>query len=280
MLQRSAIEKRRKVSVSRARRLADYYKRKCAEERRKGRIHLVRVIVHHLASALPRWLARVKVGRLYDKYLTDQATADSFRREYLPEQLQYESGLTLDFGCGRGRHCAMLSQCGFKVVGMDPERHDYWRRIPNAQFLQGGDRELPMFKSESFDLCLSFLVLTYIQDDKEVVRELSRVIKSGGWLVLQTVNQNNLRTVVRHDTLDPQRNTLHQYTIKEAVSMLEEAGFRVERVWTAQFYSPFLTTLFVYLLSVILPHQVAEFMSQHTPPKYRGVINLRAQRIR
>jgi len=267
------------MSASGAKTPIDRYKRRYDKEKARGKLHLVCMIAHYLVFAPLRWLARAKTERLYNGYLTNQAMANSFRREYLPDQLWYDSGLVLDFGCGRGRHCAMLSRCGFEVIGMDPEKHDYWREVPSTQFLQGGDGELPMIKSDSFDLCISFLVLTYIRDDRRAVRELSRALKRGGWLVLQVVNQDNLRTAVRHDTLDPQGNTIHQYTIKEAVSMLEEVGLRVERVWTAQFYSPFLTTFFAYLLGVILPRQVADFMSRYTPPKYRGVINLRAQKI-
>ena len=265
------------MNVSGTRRLVNYYRPRYIEERKKGKLHLARVIAYHLALSLFYWLGTIKVERLYDRYLTDRATADDFRKEYLPEQFQNESGLVLDFGCGRGRHCAMLSQCGFKVVGMDPTRHDYWQKIPSVQFLLGSNRELKLFKDDVFDLCLSFLVLTYIQDDKETVGELARVTRKRGWLVLQIVNQDNLRTIVRHRHLGPQM--IHQYTIEEAVSMLKKAGFRVERLWTEQFYSPFLTTFFIYLFGIILPHQVMDYASRHTPPRYRGVINIMAQKV-
>ena len=256
---------------------ARYYWNRCIEEKEKGNLHLARTIAYQLALSPLNLLWRLKNERLYSRYLTDRATADRFRTTYLPERFQQESGFVLDFGCGRGRHSAMLSLCGFNVVGMDPVRHSYWRKIPSTQFLQGGDGELGLIKNESFDLCISFLVLTYIQDDKRTVSELARVLRRGGWLVLQLVNQDNLRTSIRHRHLGPQM--IHQYTTEEATSMLEKAGFRVERIWTEKFYSPFLTTFFNYLLETVLPHQVLDYASRHTPPRHRGLLNITAQKV-
>ena len=269
------------MSIPKAKKRLSYYRYRCAEEGKKGKLHLAHLIAVQLVSWLNpfEYLKRIKVERLYDGYLTDQKVAKDFRKRYLPEQFQDGGGLALDFGCGRGRHCAMLSQCGFKVVGIDPIRYDYWQKIPNAQFLQGSNKELKLFKNESFDLCISFQVLMYIRNDKETVRELARVLRRRGWLVLQLTNQNNLKTTITQRRLINDPRIIRYYTPEEASLMLEKAGFKIERIWTEKFYSPFFTGFFNYLLEIILPHQMLDFVSSRTPPKYRGMINITAQKM-
>jgi len=249
-------------------------------EGKKGKFHLVRLIALQLLIWLNpfEYLRRTKVEKLYQSYLDDRKVAEHFRKSYLPEQFQNNRGLVLDFGCGRGRHCAMLSQCGFKVIGIDPLRYDYWHRIPNAQFIRGSSEELAFFKDESFDLCISFQVLMYIQNDEKAVNGLVRVLKRDGWVLLQVTNQNNLKTAITHRYLSNDPRIIRYYTPEEASLLLERAGLKVSKVWTEKFYSPFFTLFFGFLLEIILPHQVMELASRWTSPKYRGLINILAQK--
>jgi len=273
------------MSIYRGREWLSYYRGRCTEEGKKGKLHLTRLIVLQLVTwlnpfeYLRQHVTKIKVERLYQSYLSDRKVAEDFRIGYLPEQFQNGTGLVLDFGCGRGRHSAMLSQCGFKVIGIDPLRYDYWQRIPNAQFVQGSSGELKSFKDRSFDLVISFLVLYFIENDQEVLNQLSRVLKRGGYLILQLPNQNNLRTVITHKYLVNDPLIVRYYTTEEASLLLETAGFRIERIWTEKFYSPFFTQFSSFLLEIVLPHQVLDFASRHTPAKHRGMINITAQKM-
>ena len=173
----------------------------------------------------------------------------------------------------------MLSQCGFQVTGIDREKSAYFQKISGARFIKGDDSTLTTLKSESFDLCISFQVLMYVKHDKEALRQLRRVLKNNGWIVLQLTNQNNYRTAITHKYLINDPYVVRYYTIEEASLKLESAGFRIERVWTEKFYAPFCTGFFNYILEILLPRQVLNLASRLTPPRHRGLINILAQKV-
>jgi SAM-dependent methyltransferase len=191
----------------------------------------------------------------------------------------HKEGLVLDFGCGRGRHCAILSQCGFKVVGIDLETFGYWLKIPDVQFIQGDERKLEAFHDETFDLAISFQVLYVIKDDVTLLNELLRVVKRGGYLVLQVTNQDNLRTVITHKYLVSDPQILRYYTIEGITLLLSNVGFKVVKIWTEKFYPPYLLGAIGFLLEFIFPHCVQEWTSNRTPPRNRGLINVIAQKV-
>lgn len=107
------------------------------------------------------------------------------------EQAGDVTGLrVLDVGCGEGRFCRMLSARGAETVGIDPtagliarakEMHptgDY--RIGEAEALQ--------FEDGAFDIVVGYLVLIDIDDIKTAIREMVRVLKSGGRILIANLN--------------------------------------------------------------------------------------------
>jgi SAM-dependent methyltransferase len=92
----------------------------------------------------------------------------------------------LDIGCGEGRFCRMLKRVGIKTIGIDPTesliRHareqdsdgDY--RISQAEAL-----DLP---DQAIDLVVSYLTLIDIPDIRSAISEMTRVLQSGGTLLI------------------------------------------------------------------------------------------------
>src|SRR5690606_9213172 len=80
----------------------------------------------------------------------------------------------------------------------------------------------------SIDCCYSFATMYYVDDMQPVYRELSRVIVSGGHVVLELGNARSLSTLVsrRYDQF-PRHSAR---TIGEHVSGLRRNGFRIV-VW-------------------------------------------------
>jgi len=97
----------------------------------------------------------------------------------------------LDVGCGSGEALA-----GFEAWGARPENlwgvdllHERVRRarenFPTLNFREANGEALP-FDDEQFDLVLAFTVFTSILDSRmaqKVVREMARVLRSGGAVV-------------------------------------------------------------------------------------------------
>jgi SAM-dependent methyltransferase len=95
----------------------------------------------------------------------------------------------LDAGCGAGRNASWLSEEGAEVTGLDasPEMLSRARtRVPAAAF-SVGDLARPLkFADDSFDLAIASLVLHYLRDWTPILRELRRVVRTGGALAIST----------------------------------------------------------------------------------------------
>ena len=100
------------------------------------------------------------------------------------------SGRALDAACGTGRWTEFLADSGQQVTGVDvtPEMLDVARsRVPLADFQQGSIESLP-FEDATFDSVVCALALTHLTALDDVFREFSRVLVSGGTLVLSDVH--------------------------------------------------------------------------------------------
>jgi SAM-dependent methyltransferase len=92
----------------------------------------------------------------------------------------------LDFGCGRGTLVAELRRRGHRAFGCDIE---LWQGDPDAQSMrskgwlrevESGEYRLP-FEDNTFDVVLSDQVFEHVQNYREVVRELARVVRPHGF---------------------------------------------------------------------------------------------------
>jgi SAM-dependent methyltransferase len=93
------------------------------------------------------------------------------------------------------------------------------------------------FQSSRFDLVTSFDVMQYVGDDYAVVREMARVLKPGGGLVVTAAALDVLRG--GHAGTWPE---VRRYTTARMRSIVEGAGLKVRR----------LTYLFASLFPVML----------------------------
>jgi SAM-dependent methyltransferase len=101
-------------------------------------------------------------------------------------------GHILENGCGVGMYVEHLSQFGGEVIGLE---YDFeraakaWTRSPNI--INAAGENLPFSSSlkHGFDLILSHEVLEHVQDDRAAIREMIRVLKPGGRVVLFCPNR-------------------------------------------------------------------------------------------
>jgi len=98
----------------------------------------------------------------------------------------------LDVGCGTGRHALKLASRGAKVTGIDfsktmLKRAQEKARKLNINFKYRNITNLP-FSSNSFDKVTCNLVLSHIRNLNKVVKEISRVVKKNGIVVISDLN--------------------------------------------------------------------------------------------
>ena len=100
--------------------------------------------------------------------------------------------IVLDAGCGNGYWSRRLAKTAKQVIGIDftPEliEHAKKRGVPsNVEFLIG-NLEHTTFLDESFDAILLNMVVLDLEDLSSVIREISRVTKDGGEVIISTTH--------------------------------------------------------------------------------------------
>ena len=106
-------------------------------------------------------------------------------------------GRILENGCGVGMYVERLSPFGGTVIGLEYDfdrAHEARTRSPfilNAagEFLPLLSGTLRQAQGGAFDLILSHEVIEHVQDDRAAIREMIRVLKPGGRLVLFCPNR-------------------------------------------------------------------------------------------
>lgn len=96
----------------------------------------------------------------------------------------------LDVGCGEGRFCRMLKVRGISVVGIDPTDEllaQARKRDPGGDYRLSKAEALP-FDHASFDLVVSYLTLIDIADFRAAMKEMVRVLKPDGTLLIANLN--------------------------------------------------------------------------------------------
>lgn len=96
----------------------------------------------------------------------------------------------LDFGSGQGVTANYFAENN-DVVAVEPSAEmlkDAWMDFKYEQVV-GGIDELKRFENASFDMIICHNVLEYIDDKKQVICELSRVLKPGGILSIAKHNR-------------------------------------------------------------------------------------------
>lgn len=102
----------------------------------------------------------------------------------------FPPGQALDAACGTGRHARHLLSLGHDVTGIDLTQEMLQRastNAPEARFLEADLREIPA-ADEAFDLVVCGLALAHLEDMRDGVAELGRVLKPGGQLVISVLH--------------------------------------------------------------------------------------------
>ncbi len=103
----------------------------------------------------------------------------------------------LEAGCGTGLLLSRIDRVASRAVGVDLSAGMLSRaRDRGLTVVQGSITALP-FADASFDTVCSFKVLAHVPDIDRALRELARVTRPGGHLVLEFYNRWSLRYVAR-----------------------------------------------------------------------------------
>lgn len=150
----------------------------------------------------------------------------------------------LDLGTGTGRYAAAAAQGGAHVVGVDTsEAMLSLARARTAgqpvRLILADAAHLP-FPDASFDAALAVTTLCFVADPLPILREVARVVRPGGRLVLGELNRWSLWALLRR--LEGLRRpttyrSAHFRGIRQLRAVLAAAGFTPNR-WEGVLHLP------------------------------------------
>jgi ubiquinone/menaquinone biosynthesis C-methylase UbiE len=132
------------------------------------------------------------IGKDYN--LTRQA--DNYITERLYYHLNPETGkIYLDIGCGTGNYTHALNKKGVQFIGIDPSEKMLDKaklQNQNITWLLGKAESIPL-DNESIDGCIASLTLHHWTNLSNGFKELYRVLKTNGKVVIFTSTPNQMK---------------------------------------------------------------------------------------
>lgn len=165
-------------------------------------------------------------------YSTVQRQSDL--RATLNRLLKYaQTGRLLDVGCAFGYFMEHASQY-FDVYGIDISHYAIEkareRRLKKVR-VHNVEEEFP-FPKRYFDVVTCFEVIEHLYHPDRLLKNIYRVLKTGGFLYISTPNNNLLRRILvgSLEHLDHHVSLMH---LSEFEKLLEKNGFVVVQKWTS-----------------------------------------------
>ena len=193
----------------------------------------------------------------------------------------------LDIGCWSGQFERLAVRSTKDIIGLDcnEEAILFARRLVKGPTFVVGSATKLSFKNESFDVVTFFDVLEHIPASTERVclKEIHRVLKSGGYLLLCTPYKHLLSVL-----LDPSfwSQGHRHYGKQELMSLFSKAGFRivdiftVGGIWNALSYIAEMTLKHIFKVKPRLPAWVRQKVkSEYARNAGPSGIRITAQKI-
>lgn len=158
------------------------------------------------------------------------ATAHDERRvhEYIISEVDVKQGKILDVGAGNAWIAEHYIKKGFEVVSMDISLVNLKKakeKVPHPlhSCVSSDAFSLP-YKDSSFDLVVASEVIEHVHDPEGFVKELSRVVKKGGQLIITTPYKEKLQysLCIHCNKPTPLHAHIHSFDEKILASLFKE----------------------------------------------------------
>jgi ubiquinone/menaquinone biosynthesis C-methylase UbiE len=150
---------------------------------------------------------------------------------------KYAHGKSLDVGCGTGYHLGLVQD----IVGLDPSREMLEKAKSKGKKLVHGKGEKLPFPDGGFDTVLCLFSVLNVCDAERTVREIRRVLKSGGLAIVSVASAwdhthmsfwRKIRTSpekfrIKNFRVAGERAKLRLFTKRDFISLFE--GFSIMR---------------------------------------------------
>lgn len=159
--------------------------------------------------------------------------------------LVQNKGALLDVGCGRGELLYAAKRDGWQVCGVDISPN--FAKYAEERFgitVKVGEVKNLNFKPESFDAITLISVLDHTYDPRGLILELSRILKKGGVIFIEVMNNESLlyklgnlyyRLQGKNITtgLSPTFPSfqIYGFSLKSISHLLNISGVKIQKIW-------------------------------------------------
>jgi len=179
--------------------------------------------------------------------------------ELLKQMDASEGDMILDLGCGMGYFTHIMGRKGAICFGMDfsfPSLK-FARDEGPGFYLKGSSEDIP-FKDNSFGKVLFTDVIEHLEDEEPALKEIARVLKPSGELVITTpakaglLNGTKLNLLFHDQPGTPEYHYRIGYTSEELNVKMNNQGIKLTKVrYTTTMFGEVFTQLLKLLYSFI-----------------------------
>ncbi len=143
------------------------------------------------------------------------------------------NGRILDLGCGEK---GSFNYGNLEVIGADKSKEKLKQLKIRKKVVADAEKRLP-FKNKEFDAVIFSGVIQYLKNYEKSIREINRILKSNGKLILATVNRESLFRKLGVIKKEPKKEAGEHriFSKREIKDLLERYGFQIKKVKGADF---------------------------------------------
>ena len=179
----------------------------------------------------------------YGRYLEDKDyIKDTFNKRLKIINKLSRRGRLLDVGCALGFFLELARDNGWDVQGLEISKHAYnyaknMLKLPVVNKMLEKSR----FKSNSFDVVTMFDVIEHLSDPKFTLKEIRRILKPNGLLVITTPDIGSITAKIlwrNWEEVSRVREHIYFFSKNTLKKILESLNFEVLRTESAgRFFS-------------------------------------------
>lgn len=181
----------------------------------------------------------------YDLYIEEKEDiVNTFKRRLRVIEKYKKHGKLLDIGCATGFFLELAESRGWGAYGTDVSKFasEYAKRKLGLKNIFYGDLSKAKFKDEMFDAVTIFDVIEHLPDPKGTLKEINRILKNDGLIVVTTPNSGSLAAKIlgkKWEEFRRAREHIYFFSADTLSNMLEKNGFEVLKIESAGRYFSF-----------------------------------------
>jgi len=174
---------------------------------------------------------------LYDKFVYDEKDYQRWKTLYINkikniEKITKKKGNILDLGCGPGQLLAAAKESGWNEFGIEPFVNTYKFAKSKGLNVKNCLLKDTKFPDKYFDIIIAIEVIEHFINPVEEFKEMKRVLKDDGVVIIQTGNVDSLFSKFRKDKwMYYYYDHLCYFSPKTLTKLLEKVDMHIDKIF-------------------------------------------------